>query len=186
MCTGSARLKTRLLGGLKLQMNTTLPRVTPDPAASVTVVITTYNHAAFLDDAIRSIISQSVPAAEIIVVDDGSTDHPNAVVSGYPQVHLIRQRNQGLSAARNAGLRAAVGDKIIFLDADDRLCQGAIEAGLECFVRHPEAGFVYGAFHLIDAGGGISSEPICRDIGPDPPPRILAAQPGRDEWDRFV
>jgi glycosyltransferase involved in cell wall biosynthesis/SAM-dependent methyltransferase len=168
MCTGSARLKDSASGGLKLQMNTTLPRATPDPPASVTVVITTYNHAAFLDDAIRSIISQSVSATEIIVVDDGSTDHPNAVVSGYPQVHLIRQRNQGLSAARNAGLRAAVGDKIIFLDADDRLCQGAIEAGLECFVRHPEAGFVYGAFHLIDAGGGISSEPICRDIGPDP------------------
>ena len=88
---------------------------------------------AFLDDAIRSVIHQSVPAKEIIVVDDGSTDHPEAVVSRYPQVRLIRQRNQGLSAARNTGLRAAVSDKIIFLDADDRLCQGAIEAGLECF-----------------------------------------------------
>jgi glycosyltransferase involved in cell wall biosynthesis/SAM-dependent methyltransferase len=149
-------------------MNTTFSRATLDPAGSVTVVITTYNHAAFLDDAIRSIIRQSNRAEEIIVVDDGSTDHPEAVVSGYSQVRLIRQRNQGLSAARNAGLRAAVGDKIIFLDADDRLCQGAIEAGLECFVRHSEAGFVYGAFQLVDADGGVTSEPICRDIGPDP------------------
>jgi hypothetical protein len=95
-------------------MNTTLSRPTLDPAISVAVVITTYNHAAFLDDAIRSIIRQSVPAEEIIVVDDGSTDHPEAVVSGYSLVRLIRQRNQGLSAARNKGLRAAVGDKIIF------------------------------------------------------------------------
>src|SRR6266481_1405699 len=101
-------------------MNATLSRANLDPAGSVTVVITTYNHAAFLDDAIRSIIDQSVPADEIIVVDDGSTDQPDTVVSGYPQVRLIRQRNQGLSAARNTGLRAAVGDKIIFLDADDR------------------------------------------------------------------
>jgi glycosyltransferase involved in cell wall biosynthesis/SAM-dependent methyltransferase len=137
-------------------------------AGSVAVVITTYNHAAFLDDAIRSVIRQSVPADEIIVVDDGSTDHPDTVVSGYSQVRLIRQPNQGLSAARNTGLRAAVRDKIIFLDADDRLCQGAIEAGLECFFRHSEAGFVYGAFRCVDAGGDVRSESICRDIGPDP------------------
>jgi glycosyltransferase involved in cell wall biosynthesis/SAM-dependent methyltransferase len=149
-------------------MNTTLSCATLDPAVSVAVIITTYNHAAFLDEAIRSVIHQSVPADEIIVVDDGSTDHPEAAVSGYSHVRLIRQPNQGLSAARNTGLRAAVSDKIIFLDADDRLCQGAIKAGLECFVRHSDAGFVYGAFHLVDAGGGVTSDSICRDIGPDP------------------
>jgi glycosyltransferase involved in cell wall biosynthesis len=150
------------------QMKSTLSRTTLDPAGSVAVVITTYNHAAFLDDAIRSVVHQSVPADEIIVVDDGSTDHPDRVVSGYSHVRLIRQRNQGLSAARNTGLKAAVGDKIIFLDADDRLCQGAIEAGLECFVRHSAAGFVYGGFRLIDADGGVTGDPVCRDIGPDP------------------
>jgi glycosyltransferase involved in cell wall biosynthesis len=149
-------------------MNATLSRANLDPAGSVTVVITTYNHAAFLDDAIRSIIRQSVPADEIIVVDDGSTDTPDTVVSGYSHVRLIRQRNRGLSAARNTGLQAAVGDKIIFLDADDRLCQCAIEAGLECFVRHSEAGFVYGGFHYVNAGGGVTSGPICRDIGSNP------------------
>jgi glycosyltransferase involved in cell wall biosynthesis/SAM-dependent methyltransferase len=145
-----------------------LSPATLDSAGSVEVVITTYNHASFLDDAIRSVICQSVPAHEIIVVDDGSTDNPDTVVSGYSRVRLIRQANQGLSAARNTGLKAAVYDKIIFLDADDRLCEGAIEAGLECFVRHPEAGFVYGCYRLIDAGGGVTSIPCCRDIGPDP------------------
>jgi glycosyltransferase involved in cell wall biosynthesis/SAM-dependent methyltransferase len=151
-----------------LQMKSTLSRTTLDAAGSVAVVITTYNHAAFLDDALRSVVHQSVPADEIIVVDDGSTDHPDMVVSGYTHVRLIRQRNQGLSAARNTGMKAAMGDKIIFLDADDRLCQDAIEAGLECFVRHSEAGFVYGGFHLIDAGGGVTGDPVCRDIGPHP------------------
>lgn len=151
---------------MERQISTSLSRATA--VGSVAVVITTYNHAAFLDDAIRSTIHQSVPADEIIVVDDGSTDNPDTIVSGYSHVRLIRQRNQGLPAARNTGLRAAVCDKIIFLDADDRLCQRAIEAGLECFVRYSEAGFVYGGFHYVDAGGSVTSEPICRDIGPDP------------------
>jgi glycosyltransferase involved in cell wall biosynthesis len=158
--------KTQELIGL--QMNPDLSPASPDRAGSVAVVITTYNHAEFLDDALRSIIHQSVPADEIIVVDDGSTDNPDNIVSGYSHVHLIRQRNQGLSAARNTGLRVANCDKVIFLDADDRLCQGAIEAGIECFVRFPEAGFVYGGFRYVDAGGGVTGEPICRDIGPDP------------------
>jgi glycosyltransferase involved in cell wall biosynthesis len=158
--------KTQELIGL--QMNPDLSHASTDRAGSVAVVITTYNHAEFLDDAVRSIIHQSVPADEIIVVDDGSTDNPDNIVSGYSQVHLIRQRNQGLSAARNTGLRLANCDKVIFLDADDRLCQGAIEAGIECFVRFPEAGFVYGGFRYVDAGGGVTGEPICRDIGPDP------------------
>jgi glycosyltransferase involved in cell wall biosynthesis/SAM-dependent methyltransferase len=149
-------------------MNTTSFRPALDPTISVAVIITTYNHAAFLDDAIRSVIRQSVPADEIIVVDDGSTDHPEAVVSLYSLVRLIRQRNHGLSAARNTGLRAAASDKIIFLDADDRLCQDAIKAGLECFVHHSEAGFVYGAFHFVDTDGIVTSDSFCRDIGPDP------------------
>ena len=153
---------------MRSQINTGLSRGKLESAGSVSVVITTYNHAAFLDDAIRSIIRQSVPPGEIIVVDDGSTDHPDAVVSGYPEVRLIRQGNQGLSAARNTGLRAAVCEKILFLDADDRLCEGAIEAGLECFVHHSEAGFVYGGHRFVDAGGDVTGGPIWRDIGPDP------------------
>jgi len=150
------------------RMNTTSSHAALDRGCSVSVVVTTYNHAVFLDDAIRSVVGQSLPADEIIVVDDGSTDHPEVVVSGYSHVRLIRQRNQGLSAARNTGLEAAIGDKIIFLDADDRLCQGAIEAGLECFACHSEAGFVYGGFRLIDAVGDVTSGPICHNIGPDP------------------
>jgi glycosyltransferase involved in cell wall biosynthesis len=133
---------------------------------SVAVAITTYNHTAFLDEAIRSVVQQSVPAHEIIVIDDGSTDHPETVTSRYSQVRLIRQENQGLSAARNAGLRSAVSDKIIFLDADDRLCRTAIEAGLACFTAHPDAGLVYGGYHEFD-GNCNASEPKLRHIDPD-------------------
>ena len=75
----------------------------------------------FLEAALRSALAQSVPADEIIVVDDGSTDHPEKVTVRFPEVRLIRQPNAGLSAARNTGWRAATTEFVVFLDADDRL-----------------------------------------------------------------
>jgi glycosyltransferase involved in cell wall biosynthesis len=75
----------------------------------VSIVITTYNHARFLPEAIESALGQTVSPSEVIVVDDGSTDDPGSVVSRYSQVQLIRQPNQGLAAARNTGWRAARG-----------------------------------------------------------------------------
>jgi glycosyltransferase involved in cell wall biosynthesis len=148
-------------------MNPLLTSADVDLMGSVAVVVTTYNHAVFLDDAIRSTLRQTIRAHEIIVVDDGSTDHPEAVVSRYPGVRLMRQQNQGLSAARNTGLLAAVSDKIIFLDADDRLCPCAIQAGLECFSGNPNAGLVYGGYREFDAGCTMDVLRL-RDIGPEP------------------
>src|SRR5262245_1453055 len=72
---------------------------------SVAVIIPTFNHTRFLADAISSVLAQTRHADEIIVVDDGSTDDPAAVVEDFPGVRLIRQRNRGLSAARNVGFR---------------------------------------------------------------------------------
>jgi glycosyltransferase involved in cell wall biosynthesis len=125
----------------------------------VAVVITTYNHGHFLGDAIESVLAQGEPAAQIIVVDDGSTDDPASVVSRYASVHLIRQANQGLASARNTGLHAVASDKVIFLDADDRLLPRAVAAGLGGFERTPNAGLVYGGHRRIDQSG--------RALGPD-------------------
>ena len=118
---------------------------------SVAVVITTYNHAHFLADAIASVLVQRRAADEIIIVDDGSTDDPSAVVAQYPEVRLIHQSNQGLAAARNAGLRAASSDAIVFLDADDRLLANALREGLACWAREPRSGLVYGGHRRTDA-----------------------------------
>ena len=136
-----------------------------DPVA---VVIPTYNHSRFLADAIASVERQTVPAAEIIVVDDGSTDHPEHVVAQFPGVRLIRQDNKGLAAARNTGLSAASSDKVIFLDADDLLAPDAIESGLACFSNHLDAGFVYGAHRMVNAEGVPISKVKFEEIGPDP------------------
>src|SRR5580765_3123297 len=99
---------------------------TPSPgqgpeAPSVSVIITTYNQARFLADAVRSALAQTAPVSDVIVVDDGSTDDPARVVVGFPEVQLIRQANRGLASARNTGWHAARGHYVVFLDADDRL-----------------------------------------------------------------
>ena len=137
------------------------------PAGPVAVVIPTYNHGHFLADAIASVERQTVPAAEVIVVDDGSSDHPEDVVAQFSRVRFIRQDNQGLAAARNAGLRAAGSEKVVFLDADDLLAPDAIESGLACFSRHPAAGFVYGAHRVVNAEGVAISEVKFEEIGHD-------------------
>lgn len=120
--------------------------------ADVAVVIATYNHAHFLGDALRSAFVQSVPPAEVIVVDDGSTDDPASVAACFPGTTVIRTRNQGLPAARNTGLAAATARYVIFLDADDVLLPCAIAAGLACFEANPGIAMACGGFHLANAG----------------------------------
>lgn len=117
-----------------------------DGSVRVAVVIPTYNHAHFLDDAIASVLAQSSPVNEIIVVDDGSTDRPERVTDRHPAVRLIRQQQSGLAAARNTGWRAAESELVVFLDADDRLRPDAIGINATRLLAHPEAAFSYGAY----------------------------------------
>ena len=126
----------------------------------VTVAIPCYNQAHFLSEAIESVLAQSYPRFELIVVDDGSTDNTSEVAARYPRVRLIRQDNQGLAAARNTGLRQGKGDYLVFLDADDRLVSNALETGVRQLSSHPECAFVYGHYRFIAADGS-----------PLPPPR---------------
>jgi glycosyltransferase involved in cell wall biosynthesis len=144
---------------------------------TVAVVITTYNHAVFLADAIESCLAQTVAPDEIIVVDDGSTDDPAAVAAAYPQVAFIRQENQGVSAARNAGMEAASSERVIFLDADDRLCPNAVGAGHAAFAGAPDAGFVYGAWQWIDVDGRDIGSLNYTPIGPHPHLDFLRRNP---------
>jgi glycosyltransferase involved in cell wall biosynthesis len=132
---------------------------------TVAIVITTFNHAHFLGDAIASALAQTRPADEVIVVDDGSTDDPAAVVRGFARVRLIRQNNQGLSAARNTGLFAAQAEMIVFLDADDRLLPEALAAGLACHRQSGPCGLVYGGHRYISREGTPFGAPRYTAIG---------------------
>lgn len=91
----------------------------PEPAL-VSVVIPTWNRAHLLPRAVDSVLAQTVPPAEVVIVDDGSTDDTASVVSSYgARLRCIRQANAGVAAARNAGIAAARHDLIAFLDSDD-------------------------------------------------------------------
>jgi glycosyltransferase involved in cell wall biosynthesis len=119
----------------------------------VSVIIPCHNQARFLTEAIGSVLSQRYSLFEIVVVDDGSTDDTFEVATRYREVRCVRQINQGLSAARNAGLGASKGSYLVFLDADDRLLPHALEAGVECLTAHPECAFVYGHLQFIASDG---------------------------------
>jgi glycosyltransferase involved in cell wall biosynthesis len=115
---------------------------------TVAVIIPTFNHAHFLAEAIASVVAQTRPADEIIVVDSGSTDDPAAVVARFPGVRFIRlEKPASASVARNAALRCCTAIHVIFLDADDRLLPEAIEAGVRHAAKHKDCAFVYGGFY---------------------------------------
>ena len=110
----------------------------------VSLIIATFNHARFLDAAIDSALAQTLGAVDVIVVDDGSTDDTPAVLARYAgRVRVLRQPNRGLAAARNAGLAAARGTYVAFLDADDVMAPTKLAAQLEVLERSPTIGWTY-------------------------------------------
>jgi glycosyltransferase involved in cell wall biosynthesis len=116
----------------------------------VSVVIPLYNNTATLGRAVESVLAQSMPAREIICVDDGSSDDPAAALMRFGErVRLLRQSNQGPSSARNAGLAIACGEYIAFLDADDywmpamlERCAGALDGAPRCVLAYCDARIV--------------------------------------------
>ena len=107
--------------------------------SSISVVIPTYNRSVLLERALDSVLAQTLPADEIIVVDDGSTDNTVSMLkSRYPGVNLITQDNRGVSAARNAGIEAARHDWIALLDSDDVWHQNKLEKQLQGLNNSPE------------------------------------------------
>lgn len=121
----------------------------------VSIVIPCFNHGRFLAEALASVGTPSVPA-EIIVIDDGSTDSTCDVVATFEtsnEFRCIRQPNAGLAAARNRGLRESHGKYIVFLDADDRLAPGAVDVGAAMLGEHPECAYVFGRCLMMDHDG---------------------------------
>jgi len=125
----------------------------------VSVVIPCYNQAHFLPEAIESVLAQTHPRTEIVIVDDGSPDDTCQVASRYPGVRYVRQENQGLAEARNTGFKHSKGGYVVFVDADDCLMPNAIEAHLSCFARNPGAGFVVGDIDHMAPDGSYAGSP---------------------------
>lgn len=120
---------------------------------SVSVIVPTFNCGQFIRQAIDSILDQTRPPEQIIVVDDGSTDDTEHVVRSCtdPRVEYIRyEDNQGVSTARNVGLIAARGDFVTFLDADDRWRPTFVERMREMMIANPAAVCAFANFVRFD------------------------------------
>ena len=105
----------------------------------VSVIIPAFNRGNMIREAVDSVLDQDFPDAELIVVDDGSTDDTPRLLAAYGDgLRLIRQENRGVSAARNVGIRAASGALIALLDSDDEWLPGKLTAQTEYFKAHPD------------------------------------------------
>lgn len=125
---------------------------------TVSVIIPAYNHAEFLREAVDSALQQTVPPAQVIVVDDGSTDETPRILAAYGgRIRAIRQPNQGAGAARNAGLAEATGDYVAFLDSDDVWHPRKLERQLARFDADPDLGLVHCGSACIDGTGSVTS-----------------------------
>jgi glycosyltransferase involved in cell wall biosynthesis len=139
---GKLRARTRWRGSVDL-----------DSTPMVSVIVPCYHQAHFLGECIESVLAQTYPHLEVVVIDDGSRDNTSEVAARYPGVRCFRQDNQGLTAARNTGLRRSNGEYLVFLDSDDRLLPDALELGLASLNAHPQCAFTAGEARVFTTGG---------------------------------
>lgn len=121
-----------------------------NPSLPVSVIIPVYNGERFVAEALASIINQSTPPQEILVIDDGSTDQTAAIVRHFgASVHYSYRPNGGPAAARNTGIRLAQGELIAFLDVDDLWTPTSLAQQQACLAANPAAGISLGCLQLL-------------------------------------
>lgn len=140
-----------------------------DPGFRVSAVVPTYNRAHLVGEAIRSVLAQSLPVCEVIVVDDGSTDGTKEAVGRLSDanpglIRYIRQENAGPGAARNRGIREASGDWVAFQDSDDLWLPEKIAWQVDFLRRNPRLEFVFGLMGNFEEGDS-ADHPEIRDAG---------------------
>ena len=142
-------------------------RVNPVPVL-VSVVMPAYNVDWCVRRAVDSVLAQDFRERELIVVNDGSTDDTRNVLASYGDaIRVIHQENRGMSAARNAAIRAARGALVAFLDADDRWLPEKLTRQVELMQSRPEIGFCSTAARVENPEGELLNLWRCRQRGPD-------------------
>lgn len=139
-----------------LQDNTPFQSFLSGGKTLVSVIIPVFNCEPYIAAAIDSVLAQDFSDLEIIVIDDGSTDGTPMVLEQYSgRIRLVRQKNAGVSSARNAGLDIAKGEYIAFLDADDVWYKEKLGIQVKTLEAFPEIAGVFSNFQTIDKNGGI-------------------------------
>ncbi|MFO0702262.1 MAG: glycosyltransferase [Candidatus Andersenbacteria bacterium] len=134
----------------------------PEPTVrrpTVAVVIAIYNFGQYLDEAVRSVLAQTYPPAEVLVVDDGSTNWTRGYVARikerFPTVRSILAAHGGQARALNLGVRATTSDLVLCLGADDRLRPTAVASAVKLLEQHSDAAFAYGWAERFGAQSGV-------------------------------
>jgi glycosyltransferase involved in cell wall biosynthesis/predicted O-methyltransferase YrrM len=122
----------------------------------ISVCIPTYNRADYLKEAIKSALNQNYDNFEIVIVDDGSTDKTEEVVKEFasPRIRYIKKKNEGRPKTRNRLISEAKGDYILWLDDDDLLAEGMIEAYSSVLKNDPSIDVIYGNLQVFDSESG--------------------------------
>jgi glycosyltransferase involved in cell wall biosynthesis len=120
----------------------------------VSIIIPTYNYAHGVAETIDCALAQTYPNVEVIVVDDGSSDNTQEVLSSYgDRIKAIHKPNGGVSTARNVGYEASRGEYLLFLDSDDLIPPNKLDVLVSVLESHPEWGMVYSAWRCVDETG---------------------------------
>lgn len=125
----------------------------------ITLYITNYNYAEFIEKAIDSALQQTFQNFEIIIIDDGSTDESRSLITAYqdlPKVRIIFQKNKGLNATINVAIKAAHGEFIMRLDADDYLDENALMVMYQRISRDDDVAMVFPDYYYVDQEGNIT------------------------------
>ena len=135
---------------------------------NISVVIPSYNRKEFLKRSIDSVINQTIKPFEIIVVDDGSTDGTESIIKGhYDFVKFIKQKNKGVSAARNVGINVSIGEWICFLDSDDEWKKDKLEKQIIAVNSNPGYKFFHSNEIWIKNGLRINQKKKHKKYGGD-------------------
>jgi|SoiMethySBSTD1v2_1073268.scaffolds.fasta_scaffold13293_11 glycosyltransferase involved in cell wall biosynthesis len=125
----------------------------------ISILIATYNRARFLPSAIESVLSQTRPDFELLIWDDGSTDHSLDIAQSYahqdPRVRVVAAAHRGVAAARQAAVAQLSGAYLGWVDSDDLLAPTALEETAAILETHPEIGMVYTDYLVMDAAGHV-------------------------------
>lgn len=141
----------------------------------VSIIVCTYNRAGLLKEALPSMFAQSYEPAEIVVVDDGSTDNTREVIARYgDKIRYFRQGNKGLAAARTVACRQlARGEYIAFQDDDDVMPPDRIICLYEALRLHPRAVLAVGDWETMDAEGNLTGQRITFGPGKNGEPHLI-------------
>jgi perosamine synthetase len=132
----------------------------------VSVIIPTYNAAEMVGEAIESVLAQTYSDFEIVVIDDGSTDHTEGTVRRFgDRVRYFKQENRGVSAARNAGIERSLGQYIAFLDSDDLWWPEKLAEEIPLFDADPKLGLVYCDW-AVASGESVLQSSYHKDLRP--------------------